>query len=186
MKAKILIGLLLWIIGAIYVFLVYPLLQSPESITLNEVNDTGEEINDLDSSVVSLSQNDEPVASSQQPAVNTICFNSHCFTIEIADTPDLRAQWLMNRESLPEDAGMLFVFDIPGSYGFWMKNTLIPLDIIRLDEDFVVVDTATMLPCTTDPCPNYNHSGQAMYALEINAWLVEQYDIEIWDMFIQK
>jgi len=75
----------------------------------------------------------------------------------------------MNRESLPQDAGMLFVFDTPGSYGFWMKNTLIPLDIIRLDQNFVVVDTATMTPCTADPCPSYNHRGLALYVLEINA-----------------
>jgi len=74
----------------------------------------------------------------------------------------------MNRVVLPQNAGMLFIFDTLGSYGFWMKNTLIPLDIIRLDQDFVVVDTTTMIPCTADPCPVYNHSGLAMYALEIN------------------
>jgi len=63
----------------------------------------------------------------------------------------------MNREYLAQNAGMLFVFDTPGSYGFWMKNTLIPLDIVRLDENLLVVDTATMTPCLSDPCPTYNH-----------------------------
>jgi uncharacterized membrane protein (UPF0127 family) len=92
----------------------------------------------------------------------------------------------MNRSSLAQDAGMLFVFDTQGSYSFRMKNTLIPLDIIRLDDDFIVIDTATMQPCTQDPCPSYAHSGQAMYALEINAGLVQQYQIEVGDTFILK
>jgi uncharacterized membrane protein (UPF0127 family) len=53
--------------------------------------------------------------------------------IEIADTPEERQLGLMNRIFIPELSGMLFVFQQPGQYNFWMKNTLIPLDMIWID-----------------------------------------------------
>jgi len=55
------------------------------------------------------------------------------FNIEVADTPKMRAEGLMFRESLPASGGMLFVYEKPEHATFWMKNTLIPLDIIFFD-----------------------------------------------------
>lgn len=200
MKGKILAGIVLWCIGAIYAFLIYPLLQKansndypPEQSSLPCLvgawdwsfaqSQTDDCVNTQENNTWSVSI---PAISQWESVEPKICFQSTCFTIEIADTFASRQQGLMNRPSLPQDAGMLFVFDTPGSYGFWMKNTLIPLDIIWMDEDFVVVDTATMEPCIADPCSTYNHSGVAMYALEINAWLVDTYAIKQGDIFIQK
>ena len=55
------------------------------------------------------------------------------FSVEVADEPDTRAQGLMHVESMPSSAGMLFVYDSPRTARFWMKNTLIPLDILFAD-----------------------------------------------------
>ncbi len=87
-------------------------------------------------------------------------------TIEIADEPAERARGLMNRESLPRMSGMLFVYDRPQAVAFWMKNTLIPLDMIFADETGRVVRVHEMArPLDETPIPG----GESIqYVLEIN------------------
>ncbi|MDR0650473.1 MAG: DUF192 domain-containing protein [Candidatus Peribacteria bacterium] len=74
----------------------------------------------------------------------------------------------MFRKYLPEDAGMLFIFPTEQQYSFWMKNTLIPLDMLRLNADFQIVDLQEAQPCTTDLCPSYVPISEAQYVLELN------------------
>ena len=86
---------------------------------------------------------------------------------EIADDSSKRMLGLMFREKLDENAGMLFVFDDEDYQTFWMKNTLIPLDIIFINKDMKIVDIKHAFPCKEDPCKQYNSSKPAKYVLEV-------------------
>jgi uncharacterized membrane protein (UPF0127 family) len=89
---------------------------------------------------------------------------------EIVDTPAAIERGLMFRTSLEPNAGMLFVFEKAGFYPFWMKNTLIPLDIIWIDEAWHIVSIAESVPpCRADPCPTYPPTGDARYVVEVPA-----------------
>ncbi len=92
---------------------------------------------------------------------------------EVADTDETRARGLMDREQLDDGAGMLFLFEDAAPRSFWMKNTLIPLDIIFFDAEWKIISIKTMTPCLTDPCPMYSSDGAAKYALEVNAGFVK-------------
>ena len=100
------------------------------------------------------------------------------FEVEIASTSAQHKRGLMHRENLPEDKGMLFIFKQEQPLSFWMKNTLIYLDIIYISKDKKVVSiSANTPPCKKDPCPNYPSKGNAMYVLEINGGLTERFGI---------
>src|SRR3972149_157729 len=86
---------------------------------------------------------------------NQVCFNGQCLEVEVASTPKDRERGLMFRENLERNKGMLFIFENEGIYGFWIQNTLIPLDIIWINEDKEVVFIKNnALPCTENLCPS--------------------------------
>ena len=95
----------------------------------------------------------------------------------VADSFQLRRRGLMEREQLPADAGMLFVFDEPTDGGFWMKNTLIPLSIAFIGADRQVLEVADMVPCDADPCPVQRPKVEYRYALEVNRGFFDQHGI---------
>lgn len=91
------------------------------------------------------------------------------FTIELADDPASRSRGLMNRESMPSGAGMLFVYETPQRAAFWMRNTLIPLDMIFAD----VTGTVTKVHENAVPLDETVIDGGAgvQFVLEINGGL---------------
>lgn len=99
------------------------------------------------------------------------------YQVEIAQTPEQATHGLMNRTSLAPDAGMLFIFEEESELWFWMKDTLIPLDILFFDsEGQLVRQFVNVPPCKADPCPYYKSQGAARYVLEVNAGLTEGMD----------
>ncbi len=100
--------------------------------------------------------------------VAQIRLGDQTLTVEIADRPAAQATGLMGRKNLPENGGMLFVFEKPSILSFWMKNTLIPLSIGFFDADRKLINTADMEPETRgSPLPRYKSASSAVYALEM-------------------
>ena len=114
-----------------------------------------------------------PVASSAPVPASTprvILPDGFPVAVEIAANDETREQGLMYRDSLAPDRGMIFVFTATGEYPFWMKNTLIPLDMIWIDDQKRVVHVAhDVPPCRSDPCPSYPPNAPARQVLELAA-----------------
>ena len=90
--------------------------------------------------------------------------------IELAADDPTREQGLMYRDRVSAGTGMLFLFPQAGDYPFWMKNTLVPLDMIWLDDQRRVVHVASNVPpCKADPCPSYPPNAPSRYVLELGA-----------------
>ena len=113
----------------------------------------------------------------KEPIVPKVCIKENCLFVEIADTPQERWKGLMDREELDEDAGMLFVFEEEGDYAFWMKGTLIPLDMFWIDKENTIIHIETALPCSSEPCESYISEKKALYVLEANAGYAKKYNI---------
>jgi uncharacterized protein len=98
---------------------------------------------------------------------------------EIANTTATRAKGLMGRSSLGETEGMLFVFDKPGVYPFWMFNTTIPLEAIHVSENGTVVDIIEMEPCGITACKLYPPKAPALYVLEVNQNFSQKHGVQV-------
>lgn len=107
---------------------------------------------------------------------------AHRFEVELALTPDQRAQGLMFRTSLGEDAGMLFLFPEPRVVHMWMKNTMIPLDMVFLDDSGRILRiTADVEPLSTSLVSS---ERPARAVLELNAGVAERLGIRAGDRVV--
>ncbi len=117
---------------------------------------------------------------------NIIKINDVEIKIELADTKEKHESGLMNRTGLCENCGMLFVFESEGFYPFWMKNTLISLDMIWIDSENKIISIAENTKTdtcdyNTDPdCKpqTYRPIGSAKYVLEVNAGFTKTHNIK--------
>ena len=98
--------------------------------------------------------------------------------VEIAADEETRQQGLMYRDRLPEGTGMIFIFAQPSEYPFWMKNTLIPLDMVWIDATHKIVHVAhDVPPCLADPCPSYPPNAKSSFVLEVAAGVAARHHL---------
>ena len=107
----------------------------------------------------------EQPATQSEAGVVRMRLGRESFTLEVADTPKKQQLGLMHRKSMPQDRGMLFVFEDERERSFWMKNTHIPLDIIYVSAAGKVVSIEQMKPLDETSVPS---DGPAKYAIELN------------------
>jgi hypothetical protein len=108
--------------------------------------------------------------------------NGKSVTAELAATDEERQRGLMFREKLLPDQGMLFVFEEEGLYSFWMKNTLISLDMLWINKDRRIVHIARNVPpCKEDPCPSYSPERPGLYVLELAAGAADRLGCKLFD-----
>jgi len=109
-------------------------------------------------------------AQGEKTVTTTTSSGAYTVTASLATTEQQQEQGLMNVTSMPANSGMLFIFsDEPQIRTFWMKNTLIPLDMIFISQNKEVVYTQESAPpCKVDDCPVYSSLYPAEYVLEVN------------------
>lgn len=117
-----------------------------------------------------------PAGLEQVPLTITSGKQVHRFTVEVARTPQEQAYGLMNRSELAPDRGMIFPMDPPRDAAFWMKNTLIPLDMIFVRPDGSIANiAANTVPLSLEPVPS---DGPVKAVLEIAGGRAAELGIE--------
>lgn len=118
------------------------------------------------------------------PTGSDVVLAGHSFSVEIAATDAARERGLMYRTHLAAGHGMLFVYPNAQLRYFWMKHTLIPLDILFFDAQRRLINvSADTPPCKTDPCQTYASAAPAKYVLELNAGVVASFGLKSGESF---
>ncbi len=112
--------------------------------------------------------------------VSTVTINGAKIEVELADTSAKRMKGLSGRQSLAPDKGLLFLFNRPGIYSFWMKDMNFPIDIIWIGPDYRIVDITYNLTPDTFP-KSFRPQMPAKFVLEVNAGFARERGIKIGD-----
>ena len=101
----------------------------------------------------------------------------------LSTTPDAQSKGLAIRDSLNENEGMLFIFETPQKYSFWMKDMKFPIDIIWINQDGKIVHIEKNLPPCIFllPCPSYTPNDDSLYVLEVVSNFTNKFDINVGD-----
>jgi Uncharacterized conserved protein len=164
-------------------------LQEQSSASADRQNNIGTSEGDgtvaplLETEIGMINQPTPPSTPSQAgPTAGKVCFGGQCYGVELAKTPQETEHGLMYRASLDKDKGMLFDFGAAGIHKFWMKNTLISLDMVWIGADNKVIFISNNIsPCIKDPCPLYGPDVPARYVLEVNGGEMKRLAAEVGD-----
>jgi len=113
----------------------------------------------------------------------TFTINHKKYNLDIAKSPAQLAVGLGGRKSICDRCGMIFIFNYDGVLPFWMKNTLIPLDIIWIDknQEIVSIQTAPIENDIENPLKVYTNDIPARYVIELNAGTAKELGLKIGD-----
>jgi len=125
-----------------------------------------------------------------RPSVESVVIREQHFDMELALTPEQRTQGLMWRKTLADDRGMLFVFPArdpyPAELNFWMKNCLMPIDVIFLDRGGIITAIHEMEPPASnipdDELPVYPSNGPAQFAIELPGGRAAELGLQVGDI----
>lgn len=120
------------------------------------------------------------ISQNSNKSMPTLRINNQEIHIEIATTLQEKKEGLCCRNSLPERQGMLFVYDQPGDYGFWMKNTRIPLDMYWISAEKKIVHIEHSVRPDSYP-QSFRSPIPAQYILETNAGFAKKHSITVGD-----
>ncbi len=114
----------------------------------------------------------------QQEDLRIIKIGATPLKVEVADNPREWQRGLSNRTEMVADRGMLFVFDKPDRYGFWMKEMNFPLDIAWIDRERKIIHILSNVATSSYP-EIYYPEGEALFVLETNSGFFENNKIEV-------
>ena len=120
----------------------------------------------------------DPGHAAQMPsdaATALVIFGSDTVRAEVARSPEERQRGLMFRNAIPEDTGMLFVFDRADTHGIWMKDTFVPLDVAFLDSTLRIINIEPLEPLDLT---TKRSRGPALFALEVRQGWFADHQVE--------
>ena len=120
---------------------------------------------------------------------STVTIGTAVYTVEIAENNLTRGKGLSGQLGLPDDHGMLFIFDNPAIQTFWMKDMLFPIDIVWISETCLVTSITPNIPIPLESTdinrlPRYQSDRPVKYVLEIAQGQAKVWDIKVGDSVI--